>query len=396
MLDEKEYEYPLEDSINDFVIPNMVLQCTPEVIEKGGVSIPLLLSKPGAGKTSICNEKFHTLSWNMLTIQPALKPIEEYGGIPKFKFIKVGEQEKVLGTIWSIPEVLVELHKMSAMFELVVFFWDDIHLCGPEHLALMQECFTERSIRGYKLPPNVAILLAGNPSHKAGFRSLSSAIINRCVRLPVYSNYDHWKQNFAVKNAIHNSIVSFLGHASYSKYFHEDEQVDSPWASPRQWTRLSNFLCSYEDFQESLMPVNQLLFYATGHVGKEAASQFMRYYEIFSKFDVRYIFDNSKTFQTPDDELDRYIFVFAALNYIVNKYNKKNQDVLNNQIVDIVSILLKSDESLGLLLLKEIITVDSKSVKTKIKTTVIIDALEKTNPGLIKKILDDRKATDDE
>ena len=188
MLDEKEYEYPLEDSINDFVIPNMVLQCTPEVIEKGGVSIPLLLSKPGAGKTSICYQKFNTLEWNMLAIQPALKPIEEYGGIPKFKFIKLGEdQEKVLGTIWSIPEILVELHKMSKMFDLVVFFWDDIHLCGPEHLALMQECFTERSIRGYKLPANVAILLAGNPSHKAGFRSLSSAIINRCVRLPVYS-----------------------------------------------------------------------------------------------------------------------------------------------------------------------------------------------------------------
>lgn len=396
MLEEKEYEYALGDCITDFVIPNMVLQCTPEVIEKGGVSIPLLLSKPGAGKTSICYQKFNTLEWNMLAIQPALKPIEEYGGIPKFKFIKLGEQEKVLGTIWSIPEILVELHKMSTMFDLVVFFWDDIHLCGPEHLALMQECFTERSIRGYKLPANVAILLAGNPSHKAGFRSLSSAIINRCVRLPVYSNYDHWKANFAVKHGVHSSIISFLGHAMYSKYFHEEEQVDDPWASPRQWTRLSNFLCSYEDYQDKLMPTNQLLFYATGHVGKEAASQYMRYYEIFSKFDVRFIFDNSKTFRTPDDELDRYIFVFAALNYIINKYNKKTQDALNSQIVDVVGTLLKSDESLGLLLLKEIITVDSKSVKTKIKTTVIIDELEKTNPGLIKKILDDRKATDDE
>jgi len=396
LLEEKEYEYALEDCITDFVVPNMVLQCTPEVIEKGGVSIPLLLSKPGAGKTSICNEKFNTLEWSMLTIQPALKPIEEYGGIPKFKSVKIGDQEKVLGTIWSIPEVLVELHKMSAMFELVVFFWDDIHLCGPEHLALMQECFTERSIRGYKLPPNIAILLAGNPSHKAGFRSLSSAIINRCVRLPVYSNYDHWKQNFAIKNSVHSSIISFLGHAMYSKYFHEDEQIDDPWASPRQWTRLSNFLCSYEDYQDKLMPINQLLFYANGHVGKEAASQYMRYYEIFSKFDVKSIFDDSKNFKTPDDELDRYIFVFAALNYIVNKYNKKTQDALNSQIVDIVTVLLKSDESLGLLLLKEIMTVDSKSIKTKIKTVDIIDALNKTNPGLIKKILDDRKATDDE
>lgn len=400
MIEEKEYEYPLEDCINDFVIPNMALQCTAEVIEKSGVSIPLLLSKPGAGKTSICQQKFMTLDWNMLTIQPALKPIEEYGGIPKFKTITINKKDetidKVLGTVWSIPEVLVELHKMSTKYDLVVFFWDDIHLCGPEHLALMQECFTERSIRGYRLPPNVAILLAGNPSHKAGFRSLSSAIINRCVRLPVYSNYDHWKKNFAVKFGIHSSIISFLGHAMYSKYFHEDEQVDDPWASPRQWTRLSNFLCSYEEYQEKLMPVNQLLYYANGHVGKEAASQFMRYYEIFSKFDIKSIFEDSKNFVTPPDELDRYVFIFAALNYIINKYNKKTQEALNSQIVDIVSVLLNSDESLGILLLKEIITVDSKSIKTKIKTVAIIDELEKTNPGLIKKILDDRKSTDDE
>lgn len=391
MIEEKEYEYPLEACINDFVLANCVLQCTPEIMLKGGVSIPLLLSKPGAGKTSICQQKVAPLNWGMLTIQPALKPIEEYGGIPKFKTTK-----GVLGTVWSIPEVLVELHRLSEIHELIIFFWDDIHLCGPEHLALMQECFTERSIRGYKLPSNVAILLAGNPSHKAGFRSLSSAIINRCVRLPVCSKFEDWKKNFAVQNSIHSSIISFLGHAMYTKYFHEEEQVDDPWASPRQWTRLSNFLCSYEEQTDKMMPTNQMLFYATGHIGKEAASQYMRYYEIFMKFDMKSVFDNSTTFVTPDDELDRYVFVFAALNYITNKYNKKTQDLLNDQIVDIISVLLSTDESLGLLLLKELMMVDSKSIKTKIKIPVIIDALEIVNPGLIKTILDDRKSTSEE
>lgn len=395
MIEEKEHEYALEDCINDFIVANCVLQCTPEIIEKGGVSIPLLLSKPGAGKTSICNQKVSIYNWGMLTIQPALKPIEEYGGIPQFQTVTINNQE-ILGTIWSIPDIMKQLHELSTKHELIIFFWDDIHLCGPEHLALMQECFTERSIRGHKLPSNVAIVLAGNPSNKAGFRSLSSAIINRCVRLPVYSNYDHWKQNFAVPNSIHNSIISFLGHAMYSKYFHEDEQIDDPWASPRQWTRLSNFLTSYEEYQEKLMPTNQVLYYATGHVGKEAASQFMRYYEIFSKFDVKTIFENSKTFKTPDDELDRYIFVFAALNYIINKYAKKTAEKVNEQIVDIVGVLLKDDESIGLLLLKEIMTVSSKNTKIKIKTSDIIQELEKNNPGLIKKILDERKATDEE
>lgn len=397
MIDEKEIEYALQDCINHFVIPNCVLQTREDIIDKGGVAIPLLLGKPGAGKTAICKQTFTTLEWCMLTIQPALKPIEEYGGIPKFKtFCIEGTEEKILGTTWSIPEVLVELHKLSSKHALVVFFWDDIHLCGPEHLALMQECFTERSIRGYNLPGNVAILLAGNPSHKAGFRSLSSAIINRCVKLNVYSSYEHWKGNFAVKEGIHSSIVSFLGHAMYSKYFHEEEQVDDAWASPRQWTRLSNFLCAYEEQVGNLMPNNQLLYYSSGHVGKEAASQYMRYYEIFSKFDVKSIFEDSKNFVMPSDELDRYIFVFAALNHIVQSYSKKAKETLLEQIVDISAVLLNSDESIGLLLLKEIMLVSTKTSKVKINTTAILSKLEETHPGLIKKILDDRKAADDD
>jgi len=213
MLDDidSEFEQPLEDVINNFIIPNCGLQINKDLIAKSGVAIPLMLSKPGAGKTSILNQKCSEFNWGLLTIQPALKPTEEYGGIPKFRYFKFREDDvnKTLGTVWSIPEVVVELHKLSAKHDLVIFFWDDIHLCGPEHLALMQECFTERAIRGYKLPHNCAIVLAGNPSNKAGFRSLSSAIINRCVRLAVYAGFEDWKKNFAIPNEIHKFHCKF-------------------------------------------------------------------------------------------------------------------------------------------------------------------------------------------
>jgi hypothetical protein len=195
---------------------------------------------------------------------------------------------------------------------------------------------------------------------------------------------------------MHNSIISFLGHAMYSKYFHEEEQIDDAWASPRQWTRLSNFLCSYEEYQNKLMPVNQLLYYATGHVGKVASSQYMKYYEMFSKFNMTSEFENSENFIPPTDELNRYIFVFACLNHIVNKYNKKTSDVMNGQIVNIAGALLNVDESLGILLLKEILMIDAKSTKVRIRANEILTKLEETHNGLLKKILDERKEVDDD
>ncbi len=393
MTIDKEQEVTVKAAINDFIIPGIVLQIREDIKRKGGVSIPYLLSKPGAGKTSIVGQVCELMSWGMLTIQPALKPIEEYGGIPKFKTITFEDsQEKVLGTVWSIPDVMIELKNLSEKHEVVVFFWDDLHLCGPEHLALMQEFFTERSIRGYKIPDNVGIVLAGNQSNKAGYRSLSSAIVNRCVRLPVYAAFSDWKVDFAIQNGIHQSIISFLGHPMYSKFFHEEELVDMPWGSPRQWARLSNFLTAYEDGMKKPMPSNQVLYFATGHVGAEAASQYVRYFEIFTKFDIVKIFEDTKNFSVPDDELDRYIFVFACLNHIVGNYSKRNKEEMNKKIVDVVGKMFEADESLGLLLLKEIILQDSKRVKIDIAS--ILKELKEKHDGIVQKVLDKRKEDD--
>ena len=93
MIDDTEFEQPLEDVINNYVLPNCGLQITPDVIDKSGVAIPLLLSKPGAGKTSILGQKCNDFNYGLLTIQPALKPIEEYSGIPQFRYFKFKEDD---------------------------------------------------------------------------------------------------------------------------------------------------------------------------------------------------------------------------------------------------------------------------------------------------------------
>ena len=48
----------------------------------------------------------------------------------------------------------------------------------------------------------------------------------------------------------------------------------------------------------------------------------MRHYEIFSKFDVKSAFEDSENFEVPSDELERYIFIFAALDYITSRKKK--------------------------------------------------------------------------
>jgi hypothetical protein len=251
----------------------------------------------------------------------------------------------------------------------------------------MQECFSERSIRSYKLPENVGILLAGNQSQKAGFRSLSSAIINRCAKLPCFSNIDDWVKNFARPNSIHPSIVSFLTHPSYMKYFHEDELVDDAWASPRQWTRLSNFMTEYEKNMEQPLKNNHLLYLGTGHIGKTAASNFCQYYDIFSRFDIEKIFKEAEDFEIPNDIMDRYILIFASVNHITKNHKKKNKIELIEQSFHIINSYLKEDESLGVIFINELILIKSLN---QITDGIILE-IEKRHPDLIKNILDKRK-----
>ncbi len=385
---DQQLELPLKDVINDYVIPNCVLQIRDDIIDKSGVAIPFLLSKPGAGKTSIIYQICEAYGWGLLSVHLALKAIEELSGIPRFKKITIKEQEH-LGTIWSISEIQIELQKLGAEHDLAILLLDDIHLAGPEYLALLQEMLTERSIKGYPLPSNVAIVLAGNQSSKSGFKSLSSAIINRCVKLPVYAKIDNWVSDFARPHEMHPAIISFVTHPQYMQYFHEDELLDEAWSSPRAWARLSNFLTAYEVETGAPLKNDQVLYYSTGHLGKQAASHFQRHYEIFMKFNIEEIFKNSDAFKVPNDPVDKYILIFACVGHIV-KINKKGKSKIElvDKIRDIVIKYLDDNESLGLMFLTELVLINKQGSLIE----KIVMAIEKIKPESLKAIMDKRDA----
>lgn len=362
----------LDNVIKEFVLPNAWLQTQPDIIENGGVAIPYLLSKPGAGKTSVIKAVCDYYNFGLYVLHPALKPIEEWGGLPDFKNIDL-DGESHPGTIWTISEPIIDLTKLSKKHQLVIMLWDDMHLCGQQHLALMQEAFSERSIRGYKLPDNVALVLAGNDSHKAGHKSLSSAISNRCSRCHVHMPYDTWKKNFAIKKDIHSAIITFLGNASYSKFFHEDEVIDEPWASPRSWTRLSNYLKFMENTNngQSLEPaiVN---YYGNAHIGADASNEFSKYYSVFMKFDVKNILINSENFQMPDDELDHYPLAFALIYYFTGMNSDEQKKLIAN-FTQVINTFYTNSKALALLMFKELIHIE-QNTKKKLVIKIIQEA----------------------
>ena len=349
-------EKPLREALS-LLIGNAYLQMSGQT-----VAIPFLRGKPGAGKTYSITNLCQKYNWGFMSTHFAVKPIEETGGIPQFKKINLNGEECV-GTIWSIPDLIVTLHDLCSNHDFNLWLLDDAHLLSPIHMTLMYELLTERSIRGHKLPDNLALCLAGNTSNKAGAKTLFSAIVNRLIFMDIYTPFQHWKEDFAVPNNINPTVVSFLQYETNSRYFHEEEKTDKPWGSPRSWTNLANMIDGLIKLNYKLTS-QDILYLAEGHIG-DGASEFTTYWEIYSKFDfnnILYQIYNNQYDLKDLPNYEKYVLTMGLTKYYINKIcgndenqqkQQSNKKYYNTAFAKFLIMLLKTYEDLSLLSLRE-------------------------------------------
>lgn len=380
MFDNSQNSRALHEVINE-VLWNCSLQT-----QGKDVGIPFICGAPGGGKTASIQYLGKEYGFGVVSTHLALKPIEETGGIPQFDTLMINGKP-VLGTIWSFPDIMKVLYELSELKKdsIIVWLLDDAHLLSPLHMGLLYELFTERSLRGYQIPENCAMVMAGNTSSKSGAKSMFSAIVNRCIMMPVHTDFNGWKINFALKeeSSVHPAIISFLGNAQYQKFFHEDEQVDTAWGSPRSWTRYATEIKSREDYYKRVISTDTCLYLGSGYVGKEGASEFTTYYKIYSEFDINNILANYKEYQLPDDPVKRYALAYAlTTDYI----GRKDRDQFLPNISHLIGLFMKEAAELSIMVIKEIRQFEKVSKKKNILNKIIIN-LQKTEPDLTRTTL---------
>jgi len=344
------------------------------------VGIPYITGTPGGGKTASIHQLSIQYNFGIISTHLALKPIEETGGIPQFDTILINGKP-VLGTIWSFPDIMKFLYELSEKKKDSIIIWllDDSHLLLPFHMGLLYELFTERTLRGYPLPKNCAIIMAGNTSNKSGAKTLFSAIVNRCVLMPTHVDFDNWKNNFAIRQNIHPGVISFLGNIQYQKFFHEEEQTSIAWGSPRSWTRFANEIKSREEHHKKIIGIDTCLYLGTGYVGKEGASEFTTYYKIYSEFDIENIFANYKTYTLPTDGVKAYALAYAL---IVNFIGREDKEKILPNISHIIQLFMETATELSIMMIKELKQAEKIHGK-KNMIGKIISIIQKNNPTLI-------------
>lgn len=358
------------------------------------VGIPFICGAPGGGKTASLHYLSKEYGFGVLSTHLALKPIEETGGIPQFENVSINGKN-MLGTVWSFPDIMKTLYEMSESHSkkdangnetgCVIWLLDDSHLLSTIHMAILYELLTERTLRGYKLPNNVAIVMAGNNSNKSGAKTMFSAIVNRCCIMPVYTDFQSWKINYALKGNVmlHHGIVSFLSNMHYQKFFHEEEQVDTAWGSPRSWTRFANEIQAKEKWYNKVISADTCLYIGTGYVGKEAASEFVTYYKIFAEFDIDNILENYQGYILPNDMVRQYALAFALTN---NYIGRSDRDKYLSAISHLISLFMEESPELAVMMVKEMNQLE-KALNKKNIVKNIITHIQKTNPDLVRNTL---------
>ena len=359
------------------------------------IAVPYWKGAPGIAKTALANHMCKKSNMILFETHYGQKPVEEVSGLPIFKDVVVnGITHK--GTEWTIPDVLTELVALSNEFDgdgnrkVVVWLLDDFHLAPPAMMALGFELFTERRLRGAKIPDNVAFLLAGNISAKAGSKkNLLSAVVNRVAIIPVKLDFTFWKTNYAIPNGVNNKVLSFLSHEKYQKYFQMEEQLDKPWSSARSWTKFANFLTPLEQFKKGSangLQIHDILYWASAHVGEESASEFTTYYKIFGEVETEKIFNGEIAISVPSDRSGQYIFALATTTEFFDRYKSKDSSIKNDSVAvmaNIIIALLDRASEMAIVALKEIVLTGNilklKNVYSAIKQNIAVrkpDAIE--------------------
>lgn len=333
-------EMPI-NNIKKFIIANVNLQ-----LKRHTTSRLFMAGSPGCGKSDIMKQLCEDNNWGLKCVYLSNLSLEQLTGIPCK--IESGSE-----AVWSKPEIFnfKDLEYKPDNYDenesTTILFLDDIHLADKIFQKYLFQILTYKSLNGYKLPSKCAIILAGNRNtDKALANTIPAPVMNRISVYEVTSDSQDWLKNFAFINNVRDDITSFIN-AKGDKYLSQDPIENTPWASPRSWTFLSEQMDAYEELNGSIK-INDLKTIATGLIGSEYTSEFIAYREIYSKWDIEELRLKSDeeliSLFTKEVELNpmaAYAIINASNSWMFSIIKNKKFDKNDNDVIDAINFTYK-------------------------------------------------------
>ena len=246
--------------------------------------VPLVVGESGIGKTALAKKLAKDKGWTLVTIDGNLLKEGEIGGLPTVESYESidanGNKIEKKTTIYAIHNKLRKIDEEINNGRSVLLFIDEINRCEHTVQQELMNLILNREINGYKLPENVKILAAMNPSSKYGSDfdyqvvDMDAAQENRFVWLNMDPDHNGWIK-WAIGAGIETKVIEFI--STFPEYLHKinDEDVR---ATPRSYERVSKTYKMYKEQQDTI-PRSVFVNVIKGNVGKVIAEEFVSFVE---------------------------------------------------------------------------------------------------------------------
>lgn len=329
------------NEVKAYVKTNVMLQCAQLAAPRLAIQ-----GAPGCGKSDIIHQMCEENGWMLSAKYLSNMSLEQITGIP----CKV---ENGSTAIWSKPELFnfdepdyaPENYEQKKDETVKILLIDDFHLADRIMQKYLFQLCTYKSLNGYHLPPNTAIILAGNRNtDKALANPIPAPVCNRLMFVEVRSDVEDWLNNFAFKHGVREDITSYLHQHGEGRLSSEPIET-AAWASPRSWTYLSYQMDTYEKAYGKIS-IQDLKIMASGLIGPENASKFIEYRELFAKWNFDKLF--SMSFKNVTSEFSReiannptdvYAIISAGVGWVLNMYRSVRFNIKDQKLNDAVKFL---------------------------------------------------------
>ena len=246
--------------------------------------VPLIVGESGIGKTALANKLAKENNWSLVVIDGNLLKEGEIGGLPTVESYITednnGNKIEKKTTIYAVHNKLREIDEEVEKGNTVLLFIDEINRCEHTVQQELMNLILNREINGYKLPKQVKIIAAMNPSSKYGSDfdyqvvDMDAAQENRFVWLNMEPDHNVWIR-WAINAGIEPKVIEFI--STFPEYLNKVNE-DDVRATPRSYERVSKSYAVYKEQIDSI-PRNVFLNVIKGNVGKVIAEEFISFVE---------------------------------------------------------------------------------------------------------------------
>ena len=180
---------------------------------------------------------------------------------------------------YRVPNDRLQLSRQSNVRNLrgrrSVLNLDEFNRAPPDILNASLQLILEHKLHTHELPivdgRETLIVAAINPSNgNYTVQEFDPALLDRFVECEAVADLGSWIK-WGKENGVEDTVIEFL--LENQSKFHFEPEDGSKGASPRSWTRLSNYLSRLKDTPPSIMS-----HYIRGTVGTSLAAQFLQFY----------------------------------------------------------------------------------------------------------------------